>query len=80
MATMSTKAHLSKVEDFVSVKRAGEMLGVTDGRIRQLVGNHEKHALKATRLGERSWMIAIADIVRYAKKNGIELNYGPKQG
>jgi hypothetical protein len=53
------------------------MLGVSDSRVRQLVGNHDKGILKAVRLGKRSWMIAVSEIEKYAKANGIAVFYGP---
>lgn len=77
---MTTKHTTAKISDLVSTKRAGQMLGVSDSRVRQLVGNHEQKALKAVRLGERSWMIAVSELEKYAKKNGISVNYGPFSG
>jgi hypothetical protein len=79
MATMSTKSRAT-VNELVSTTRAGEMLGVSDSRVRQLVGTHEKKVLKAVRLGKRSWMIAVSELEKYAKANEITLNYGPFRG
>lgn len=74
---MSTKSKSARTVELVGTKRAGQMLGISDSRIRQLVGNHDNHEITAVRLGQRSWMIAISEIEKYAKKNGIAVNYGP---
>ncbi len=72
MATISSKP--AKAAQFVSVNRAAELLGLTPGRIRHLVGNYENHVLPATKLGKHEWIIAFSDLAKYAKKHGIELN------
>jgi len=79
MAIVATKSNTPKMIEFVSVKRASEMLNVSDSRIRQLCGNHERGAIKATRFGKRAWMISTAEIAKYAKKNGIVVDYGPSK-
>ena len=74
---MATKSKSARSVELVGTKRAGEMLGVSDSRIRQLVGNHNQGELPAVRLGLRSWMISVVEIEKYAKANGITVNYGP---
>ena len=68
MATMATN-----FSDFVGVTEASRLLGMTSGRVRQLVGNHEQHAIKARKINDRAWMISLSELRKYAKKNGIEL-------
>ncbi len=69
MATASKKS-----SGYVSVNRAAEILGVTPGRVRQLVGKYDNHVLPAEKLGLREWIISLADLRKYAKKHGIDLN------
>lgn len=59
--------------DFVGVTQAAEILGLSVGRVRQLVGNHEKHVLKARKINDRAWMIPLSELRKYARRNGIEL-------
>ena len=68
MATMATN-----FSDFVGVTQAAQMLGYTTGRVRQLVGNHEGHLIKAVKINDRAWMISRSELAKYAKKNGITL-------
>ena len=63
----------AKQMDFISVQRAAEMLGLTEGRVRQLVGNHEDGELPATKLNKKAWMISVVDLRRYARHNKIKL-------
>ena len=58
---------------FVGVQRAAELLGVTPGRIRHLVGEYENHILPAQKLGRHEWIIQLSDLAKYAKKRGITL-------
>jgi len=61
--------------EYVGVSRAAKILGVTPGRIRQLVGNYEKNILPAAKLGQKEWMIRVSDIAKYAKKHGVFANF-----
>ena len=66
---------LKKSTGFVSVTGAANILGVTPGRIRQLVGSYEKNALPAQKLGQKEWIISLADLRKYAKKAGVSANF-----
>ena len=61
------------INDFVSVQTAAFMLGVSDGRIRQLVGTHEGGELPAQKLNRKAWIIAKSELRKFARKHGIEL-------
>ena len=47
---------------FASVSETAEMLGITDGRVRQLLLSGDLHGHK---LGEKSWAIPVYEIRRY---------------
>lgn len=71
MATASKKQI-----QFVGIADAAKILGVTPGRVRHLVGSYyAEPPLKAEKLGERAWLIAISDLKKYAKKNEIEADF-----
>lgn len=63
----------TKLDDFVSVAQAAKALGLTDGRVRQLVGSHEGGMIKARKFSERAWMIPVSELRRYAEAHGHEL-------
>jgi excisionase family DNA binding protein len=48
----------------LTTKQAAAILHVNDSRIRQLI---KEGRIKATRFGERSWMIDEADLTEYRK-------------
>ena len=74
---MTTKnTNRSNPSPFVSVATAAEILDLTDGRIRQLLGDPKKSGLNGIKLTGRSWMIHRDELVKYAKKNGIETKNG----
>lgn len=53
------------IENWVSVNEAAEILGCTDGRVRQLLREHE---LAGQKVNERAWIISRESVDRFAKK------------
>ncbi len=56
--------------DFCSVPEAAKILGLTDGRIRQLILAEERMpgtGLKAHKLGEKNWAIPTTEVERFKK-------------
>ena len=52
--------------DYLSVPQAAKQLGVTDGRVLQLLDARE---LQGHRLGQRQWAIAKAEVARYVAES-----------
>lgn len=53
------------IENWVSVGEAAEILGCTEGRIRQLLRDHE---LAGQKVNERAWIINRDSVERFSKK------------
>jgi excisionase family DNA binding protein len=51
--------------DWMTVHEAATVLGVTDGRVRQLLS---AGALRGERLGARMWLLERASVERYKKE------------
>ena len=56
------------IENWVSVAEAAEIIGCTDGRVRQLLRDHE---LAGQKINERAWVISRDSVERFAKKPQI---------
>lgn len=50
---------------FLSVSEAAALLGITDGRVRQLLGEGE---IEGQKLGEKNWAIHIDEVDRHKKE------------
>jgi excisionase family DNA binding protein len=55
------------IGNWMSVNEAAEILGLTTGRIRQLLIGEE---LPGKKLNKKAWVIDRRDIERFAKENG----------
>lgn len=53
------------IENWISVNEAATVLGCTDGRIRQLLRDHE---LSGQKVNARAWIISRESVERLAKK------------
>lgn len=73
MATMATS---SSSTEFVSVTDASGMIGLSVGRIRQLLLDAES-TLKGYKVSGRAWIISRAELKKYAKKNGLDFRDNP---
>lgn len=54
-----------KSETYVSTQEAAERLGLTDGRIRQMLLADE---IKAQKFGQRTWAIPLSEVERLKKQ------------
>ncbi len=63
----------SSSTEFVSVTDAAEMVGLSVGRIRQLLLDATS-TLKGYKVSGRAWIISRADLKKFAKKNGLEFH------
>jgi excisionase family DNA binding protein len=57
--------------NWLSVNEAATMLGLTVGRIRQLLIAEE---LRGRKLNEKAWVIDRREVERFARKTGRELH------
>ncbi len=64
---MATKQRQPFAE-YVSVSQAAGMLGLTPGRIRQIVQKNDGTLPAAKVTGTRAWIIAASDVRDYAKR------------
>lgn len=55
----------SKDFPYVPIAKAAKIIGLTTGRLRQLLIAEKIQGFKA---GERAWLIALADVQRLAKQ------------
>ena len=69
---MATKKNDS--DNWVNVREAAKCIGVSDSRIRQLIGNFEGGILAARRFNGRAWMISKIELKRFAKAHGHEFS------
>jgi len=49
---------------FVSVQEAADLIGITDGRVRQLLRSGE---LRGHKVNERAWIIPMDEVERFRK-------------
>ncbi len=56
------------VGEYVSVNDAAKMLGLTVGRIRQLLREAEegRDGISGVKINKKAWVITIAEVYRYA--------------
>lgn len=58
------------IGNWLSANEAADLLGLTTGRIRQLLIGKELHGKK---LNEKAWVIDRREVERFARKTGREL-------
>jgi excisionase family DNA binding protein len=58
------------IGNYISVNETADLLGLTTGRIRQLLIAKELHGLK---VNERAWVLDRKEVEKYARKTGREL-------
>lgn len=51
-------------DEFVGTSEAAKLLGLTDGRIRQLI---RKNEIRAEKIAPRFWAISMKEVTRFAK-------------
>jgi len=59
-----------KLDSYCTVTEAAKLLGLSTGRIRQLVGTHEGGEMRAVKISPRVWLIPISEVRRHAKIRG----------
>lgn len=58
------------IGNYISVNETADLLGLTTGRIRQLLIAKELRGLK---VNERAWVLDRKEVEKYAKKTGRDL-------
>jgi excisionase family DNA binding protein len=61
---------------FFSVTEAAEQLGLTDGRVRQLLRSKEPPRLSGHKVGQRAWAIPPTEIERFRKERETATDSG----
>lgn len=64
---------MRRMDDYLTVSQAARVLGLSTGRIRQLVGSHEGGKMRAVKVSPRVWLIAKSEVARHAKLRGKKM-------
>lgn len=64
---------MRRMDDYLTVTQAARVLGLSTGRIRQLVGSHEGGKMRAVKISPRVWLIPKAEVRRHAKIRGKKI-------